>query len=81
MSIQVHDANRHEAAQLRAHFRQCAFALGPLAPREVHGRSARCIPGAAIRQRTHRHGDGGRRRCLVVGLIAFHEQRTSPACA
>ena len=30
MSIQVHDANRHEAAQLRAHFRQCAFALGPL---------------------------------------------------
>jgi hypothetical protein len=28
MSIQVHDVNRHEAAQLRAHFRQCAFALG-----------------------------------------------------
>jgi hypothetical protein len=30
MAIQLHDANRHDAAQLRAHFRQCAFALGRL---------------------------------------------------
>jgi len=30
MSMQSHDANRYDAAQLRAHFKQCVFALGPL---------------------------------------------------
>ncbi len=30
MAIQVLDANRHDSAQLRAHFRQCVFALGRL---------------------------------------------------
>lgn len=30
MSVQTHDLNRYDSAQLRAHFRQCVFALGPL---------------------------------------------------
>lgn len=30
MSFQTHDLNRYDSAQLRAHFRQCVFALGPL---------------------------------------------------
>lgn len=30
MAFQTHDLNRYDSAQLRAHFRQCVFALGPL---------------------------------------------------
>jgi hypothetical protein len=30
MSFQTHDLNRYDSVQLRAHFRQCVFALGPL---------------------------------------------------
>jgi hypothetical protein len=79
MSVQSHDANRNDAAQLRAHFKQCAFALGRL-------HRLRCMGEALDAFLAPRFVSVLTVMTTVVvvgaslGLTAFHEERTPPAC-